>query len=205
MSSWCPPHTDNCALIVNNSRKVYPYRYIHGISSEAPGCDRSALQRGAVCVWFDGVLRSPCVLWLLCASCRAWSRCAVHSSSYDLRPFLRLSVALSLPWIVGKVSACLGVGPALCVRCGASVRAQSVGGSWSGGVVRSSVGSCAGHGGQAVRCPLSLSAKCPAPGLRIISAGLLLFMGSRSSPHLPSIGIHRASILSSIGPLSIPI
>lgn len=53
-------------------------------------------------------------------------------------------------------------------------------------VCRLSVGSCAGHGGQAVRCPLSLSARCPAPGMRIISAGLLLFMGSLSSLNLSS-------------------
>ena len=70
-------------------------------------------------------------------------------------------------------------------------------------VCRLSVGSCAGHGGQAVRCPLSLSARCPAPGLRIISAGPLLFVGSRSSLLSLFMGLlslfYRSSVHTHIG------
>ena len=194
LSSWCPPHTDNCTLIVNNSRKVYPYRYRHGISSDAPGCDMSALRRGAISSWFDGILRSPCVLRLLCASCRAWSRCAVHSLASDLR----------LSRCRGSWARCLLVLASVCVPASAVVRLlRSVAHGVPPLLVRSSVGSCAGHGGQAVRGPLSMSARCPAPGLRIISAGLLLFMGSRSSLLSLFMGLlslfYRSSVHTHIG------
>ena len=188
MSSCCPPHTDNCTPIVNNSRKVYPYRYRHGISSDAPGCDRSALRRGAVCVLFDGVLRSPCVLRLLCASCRAWSMCAVHSFASDLRlSRCRGSWARSAPVLVSvRLSASAVVRLLLSVAHGVPSLCRQLCGAWW------------------ASCAVSALTVGKVSGSRSAD-----HLGGASSLHgfsvLSSISIHGASILSSIGPLSIPI
>ena len=145
--------------------------------------------------------------------------CALRAScGFCVRPSVRGQGVRCIPWLLisgpfcGSLAAvdrgqgvCLSwcrsafLRPLWCVSCAPMLM-----------VCRLSVGSCAGHGGQAVR-GLTQSARCPAPGLRIISAGLLLFMGSRFSLFLLVLSSSLFYLyswgfyLSSIGPLSIPI